>query len=286
MALWLRVTAAIWLVLVAALALTVFLNYAKFESTYSELSRSRFKVLAQNVKAGVESGLAVGLGLGELRTTQQLLERTKAEAAEIRQLMVADLHGNVLFDTEGPSSGQRLPEAQIKAILGTAEASGLWSAVEDGSVVLGMPIINSFDVAVGAAVLRYDRSQVVAVTSNAMRDMLATVLVIVAVLSVVTVPLVMMTFRGVRQTFLNVIGSARAGLPADLLAAGGGAELVEDEETADDLQPAEVLPADAPAVPEAANDSLEAEFGAFIDSAVGTWRRIQAAEATIPADRR
>ncbi|GEM_PF-4320698 len=282
MALWFRVTFAIWLVLISALSLSVFLNHAKFDSTYAELSRSRFQVLAQDVRGAVESGLELGLGLGELRSPQQMVERTKADAAEIRSVVVADSRGVVLFDSDGIKDDKTLPAEQVAAIVALGNSEHVWSMTVGGEVLLGLPILNPFQVPVGVIALRYDASRLVAVKDKALGDMLEAMLIIVAVLTVATAPLVMWTFAGVRRTFLTMLQAAAAALPAEALAepsAQAVSELADDDGAAppptSDMRDGQIPNVGV----DVADDTLEAEFSAFARSAAGALERLHAAQS-------
>lgn len=286
MALWFRVAFAIWLVLVSALSLSLFLNHAKFDSTYADISRSRFRVLAQDVKASVESGLALGLGMGELRNTQQIVERTKADAAEIRAVTVADARGAILFDSASVTEGATLPATQVGAILALASVDGMWAGVEGGDALIGLPILNPFQVPVGLVVLRYDGASLAAVQDKALNEMLESMLIIIAGITIVTAPLVMWTFAGVRRTFRNMLATAGTTLPPDVLAAREAEAVVEEARTPaaevghiDAELPAPSAANEPEAEPQMAEDSLEAEFGAFARTAAGTLERIRAAQS-------
>jgi hypothetical protein len=277
MALWFRVTLAIWLVLIAALSLSLFLNLAKFDTTYSELARSRFQVLAQDLRNSVESGLELGLGLGELRTTQEIVMRAKSGAPEIRWVVVADIRGAVLFDSEGNREERSLTPVEVAAITAVGGGDRVWSAQRGDDIVIGLPILNPFQVPVGVIELRYDAGGMAAIREKALRDMLGAMVAIVAVLTVVTIPLVTWAFGGVRRTFAKMLATAIATLPPEALNRDAAPVGVSDGGDA----PAEGSQGQAenPAAKPSAGDTLEAEFGAFARSAAGTLDRLRSGQS-------
>lgn len=275
MALWFRVTFAIWLVLILALSLSLFLNHAKFDATYAEMSRSRFQVLALDVRNAVESGLELGLGLGELRSPQQMVERAEADAAEVRSVVVADIRGAVLFDSDGLKEEKTLPAAQVADIAALGHSDRAWSATLGTEALLGLPILNPFQVPVGVVVLRYDASAMATVKDKALADMLEAMLIIVVALTIATVPLVMWTFSGVRRTFAKMLDTATTALPTEVLT--GAAILAEPVVVEEDDSEGE--PEESPGTAaDVADDTLEAEFGAFARSAAGALERLRVAQ--------
>lgn len=264
----LRLPAGVWLVLLAGLGAGLYMHYGKFTAVAAEMAHSRFQVLAQDIRNSAEGGLALGLGIGELRNIQGLLDRTKAEADDIRSVAVADARGLVLFDTERGQTERSLPEAQVAAIAAQASVNGAWAAMKGEDALLGVPILNAFQVPVGVVLLRYDASMLETVTAKALDEMLRSLLVIVAGITLVTVPLVMWSFSSVRRTFREMHAAAESLLPAEVLTAQ--LHFTEPAEAVKD--------AAAESGPPLTADSLEAEFGAFASNAANTLERLRMAQ--------
>lgn len=145
---------AIITIMASCLALISFLNYCNFEKDLHSFVRSRFLVVAQDLKASVEYGLNLGLGLKELKNVQQLIEESSQRDPDIGSLMVVDGSGTILFHSDQQQVGSTTPAAWLNNELLQRQGPALHrsSGPEQQTI---LPIVNHFNIMVGALVLSY-----------------------------------------------------------------------------------------------------------------------------------
>lgn len=111
-----------------------------------------------DMKNTVEYGLNLGLSLSELQNIQKVIEGIKEKDSEIVSIKVFDDKGASVFDTEGVSEGEMIPEEWRKI----HEESGkdLWNMAFKESFVIGVPLYNNFDVMVGGLAISYSKAHI------------------------------------------------------------------------------------------------------------------------------
>jgi len=175
MILSLRLTAAIFVILLSALALTATLNYFKFESTLSGLQQSRISVISLNIKQSVQSGTDLGLALKELRDIQDVIDRARKADSQILSISVFDRQGRVLFASSADPAAAGTPTQAVapewvRANRGATTEEALWRTNDPTAFVVGAAIHNTFDRVIGGVAVRFSR----AVFQNMLDEMLAT----------------------------------------------------------------------------------------------------------------
>lgn len=146
-------------VIAFALILLTYLTNAKFRSLQEEVERSRFLVLALDIKATAERGLALGLGLEQMNNLAGILNRLRSEHPEILSLQIVNDRGDSLHGSEATLERPQLAQAlqRIKVQSGS-ESSCAVELSSEAAFGLALPLVNSFGQVVGAVVLQYDRA--------------------------------------------------------------------------------------------------------------------------------
>lgn len=152
-------TAKIGLTIVSIVAfvllLVTFLNYFKFQKTLTGLLDSRVRVVSLDLKSTVESGLNLGLTLEDIDTLQPILDHARDINPLIATIRVFDDAGKAVFSS--PADGMAgVPVSWLHA-LERAE-SDTFSFAEENEFIVGAPLVNNLDKAVGGIAVTYSRS--------------------------------------------------------------------------------------------------------------------------------
>jgi hypothetical protein len=150
-----RVGALVALFLSIALAIAGAVQYSRFEDGFVSLLRSRFGAVVFDLRESVEAGLDLGLGLDALRNVQDLLDREKSRDSNILSIEAFDQTGSVVFSTDRTFIGDLIANRWMSAWKGAG--TELWFVQEEDALVVGGPLVNSFDAVVGGIALRYSR---------------------------------------------------------------------------------------------------------------------------------
>jgi hypothetical protein len=151
-----QVTLAIALIVLIGLSLTTFLNYFKFERSFSLLIGSRFDAVLRDMKNTIETSLALGLPLNALRNTQPLIERETQQDPLILSIEVFEANGNVVFATDRDFIGDLIADEWIEAWRGH-DTAGAWRQREEDGLVIGISLVNNLELEVGGIALRFSR---------------------------------------------------------------------------------------------------------------------------------
>ena len=144
-------------IIVSTLILNAFLNYFNFAKTFGEIHRARFLVTAQDLKQAIESELNLGLELTELKSPREKLLVLIQQDGDISVIRIFDHNGNLLFSTEETGSLKSIPEEWNKKIkvTGNEVENVVWNFSNDEENVIGLPLVNSFNVKAGLVALSY-----------------------------------------------------------------------------------------------------------------------------------
>jgi hypothetical protein len=152
-------TAKIGLTIVSIVAfvllLVTFLNYFKFQKTLTGLLDSRVRVVSLDLKSTVESGLNLGLALKDIDSLQPILDHARDINPLIATIRVFDDAGNTVFSS--PADSLSDVPASWREALERAEAD-TFSLAEESEFVVGAPLVNNLDKAVGGIAVTYSRS--------------------------------------------------------------------------------------------------------------------------------
>lgn len=201
--------AAIVLVLGFSLVLISLLNYFKYEKTFSALQRSKFEVIARDLKAAAETGMNIGLPLPALKNMQDLISRESHRDNQILNIEIFGTDGTVLYSTQPGRAGATESPKLLDAL---RHASGkAWELNDKDSFLVGVPINNNFGRLSGGLAIRYAKSYFETELLRIGRE-LAEYSAIVFGVSVFAAALaVMLMIRGMNPTGENVTGTTDTG---------------------------------------------------------------------------
>ena len=142
-----------------AVILLTYLTNAKFRSLQEEVERSRFLMLALDIRATAERGLALGLDLDQMNNLAGVLERLHGEHPEILSLQIVSDRGETLHAVgtmpAGTNVAERLVRLQVRS---DGEFNQSLDVSTDTAFGLMLPLVNAFDQTSGAVVVHYDRA--------------------------------------------------------------------------------------------------------------------------------
>lgn len=151
-----QITSAIALIVLIGLGLTMFLNYFKFERSFSLLLGSRFEAVLRDMENTIETSLALGLPLNTLHNTQSLIEREMRQDPLILSIEVFEANGNIVFATDRDFIGDLIGDEWLEARRGR-DPAGVWRLREEDALVIGVALTNSLDLEIGGIALRFSR---------------------------------------------------------------------------------------------------------------------------------
>lgn len=188
-----------------AVILLTYLTNAKFRSLQEEVERSRFLVLALDIKATAERGLALGLGLEQMNNLGGILERLHGEHPEILSLQIVSDRGETLHTVgaalEGTSFADRLARLQVQ---GNGEPSRPLDVSDDTAFGLMLPLVNAFGQIPGAVVLHYDRAPSAAAARAVTFDQLRVGAVALLLAALAALALTSFYLRGLTHGFARM----------------------------------------------------------------------------------
>lgn len=202
MSLTAKLAAAILSVALLAVALIGTLNYAYVTRTYLDLASERFSFVLYDLKGTIEN-LGLGVELADLRLLQDILEREKVRDDQILSIEVFDPAGMTLFSTDRGSIGDAVPEEWLRA-RGQTAAGATWRVVEHEAIVMGVPIVNDFDLVIGQVALSYSlgyyESRIADIASRLGTRYAAVLILLVPLLTIAA----FLALRGTRRAFARM----------------------------------------------------------------------------------
>lgn len=147
----LRFAVAVMAGAVAALLVTAAAGLVVLHSVQMAQSAERMRVVAHRIATTIEQRVDLGLTLSLIDETQREIERERASSVGIARIDVFGERGTRLFSTERISIGEPVPAGWLAAD-GTLLATR-WSQQDEDAVVVGVPVVNSFNRAVGGVAL-------------------------------------------------------------------------------------------------------------------------------------
>lgn len=156
MKIYLKLALAILVITCAAVGLVSFMNYVKYQNTYTNLLASRFAVIGQAVKQTIENGLVLGFRLDQLGNVRGTIERFQQDDPLIQALHIVDNNDTVLFSTEPSWEAQQLPTGLNMSF----EESDLWQGELQDSLLAGVPILDNTGEISGSVLIAYSRELV------------------------------------------------------------------------------------------------------------------------------
>ncbi len=152
----LRIFFALLLFLGLIFSLILQLNRSLIDKTYDQLAETRFLFVSQSLKTALELNIGLGFPLAELRVSQDLIEREKADDDQILAIEVLDETGRSLFSTDRGTVGEEAPNRWFTALQTTGGQR--WTVIERDAIVIGVPIVNDFERTIGYVALQYAKT--------------------------------------------------------------------------------------------------------------------------------
>jgi hypothetical protein len=152
MAIPIRVSALLGLILAFALILTAALGYAKFQKALAGVILARQQVTTHSLADSIETGLNLGLSLAEIQNFKTLVERAAHEHPDLLLAEVVDSTGRQVFLYQ---SGETAPQ---RSWTGQPVPAAGWSRFGPHTIAIAETLDNSFGQRVGVLVLEFSRT--------------------------------------------------------------------------------------------------------------------------------
>ncbi len=146
-------------ILVFALLLNLFLNFSKYEKSYSQMVRSRFGVITADLKHTLEYQLNLGLNLEELKNTQAVIREIKRKQPDIISITIFDDRGTILYDTAETRVNKPVPP-QWAGALETGRQKLKIEPAAPNTLIDVSPLNNPFNVREGVVVLSFSAQHI------------------------------------------------------------------------------------------------------------------------------
>lgn len=159
------------------LLVNAFLNFSNFQKSYTDMVRSRFVVVAKDIKQTTEYGLGLGLTLPEMRTLQSIVVETESKDDDVKRVMIFNAEGNSVYDSTQKLVGTKVSEDWLSKDQKN-KADTIWSSVDDMAYYLGLPLYNSFNAKVGTLVIGYSKTKI----DDKLREMIISLGVVLIVI--------------------------------------------------------------------------------------------------------
>jgi len=156
------------LVCLFAVGMAALLNYYKYRSTAASIVKSRLVVVGRNIENTIQAALAVGLAFSELSTLPAVLDRERRADDVIRDILVFDPDGNVLFHVGGDAKPARVANDWLAAARSAASREWFVDSRKDPAV--GVSIQNNFGVKVGDLAIRYSTATMAKAAGQVARE--------------------------------------------------------------------------------------------------------------------
>ena len=143
------------LVLLIVMGLIFMMSYFKFQTTLATLIQNRLTVISITMGESIESAIDLGLGLGEIRTAEEVIARAKRDDPGIVSIQIFDDKGQILYSTQKEMAGTNVPSYVLQA---PEQSDGrAWRLDRGNYFINGVSVLNSFDQMIGGIVLTYSK---------------------------------------------------------------------------------------------------------------------------------
>jgi hypothetical protein len=176
-----------------AVGMAAFLNYFKYKSTISGIAKTRAVLVGRGIENTVQASLAIGMQFAELDTLTALIQRERTSDRLVRGIDVIDTAGIILYSTENPRVGQRVPDDWLTA---AEHAKGTeWGVESPEGHMAGISVKNAFNLTVGYIAMRYASDDVERAAASAGRGILIAAIGAFAGLAIVAPLLLILVIR-------------------------------------------------------------------------------------------
>jgi hypothetical protein len=196
--LYFKIGVTIVIIIAFALGLTVMLNYAKFERTFSDLAESRFAFMVRDLRTVTETGLDLGLDLSTMTNVQGIIEREAAKDDQILSIEVFDEQGVILYRTGQSIESPDVPTAWRDAMVATQTDE--WRSVNDDALVVGTRLTNNFGSDVGGIALRRDRTQHDSVLARMLTNLSRAAIAMLVIMGIIALFSAFLLFRSTNRS--------------------------------------------------------------------------------------
>lgn len=166
-----RLTACVATGAAVAFALFVVVAALALQHTERGLAVERMRIVATGIATAIESRVDLGLPLDFLEDAQRLIEREKVATPGISRIDLFGPRGMTLYSTERAAIGEPVDPSWMSGP--SQPASKPWVTRRSQDFEVGVPIMNSFNRAIGGVA--------VVVTSSGVVDGMGAILLAVAV---------------------------------------------------------------------------------------------------------
>jgi hypothetical protein len=143
------------LVLLIVMGLIFMMSYFKFQTTLETLIQNRLTVISTTMGESIESAIDLGLGLGEMRTAEEVIARAKRNNPGIASIHIFDTNGQILYSTQKEMAGTNVPPYVLQAVEQSDDQA--WWLDRDNYFINGFSVLNSFDQIIGGIALTYPK---------------------------------------------------------------------------------------------------------------------------------
>ncbi len=137
-----------------SLLLNAFLDYSNFKRNHTDIERSRFSVVIDDLKDTVEYALNLGVTINEFSQLQLMINNTRNNYPEIENISVVDINGVSIYDTDNRQVGKNINKPWLKKAL---HAKTQWYDSDEVSHTIGVPIVNSINIVSATLVISYSK---------------------------------------------------------------------------------------------------------------------------------
>ncbi len=197
----LKIVAPVILIAALAMGLSAFLNYGKFQRTFTDLESSRFAFALNNIRDTVESGLDLGLSLENLANAEGVIEAEAAKDPQIALIVIFDDKGSVVHRS-GNAEITKIPPTWTSEI--TLNPDKAWRVNEPETLVLGVPLVNNFGQIAGGIALRSDWSEQLALLQQMATRLMLGAIIITAITALITLIVVRFLVQHTQKTLAKM----------------------------------------------------------------------------------
>ncbi len=161
-----KLISALLLIFSISLAGAAYLNFTKFQQTYSKLSSEQFDDVARQLKISLEASIGGALSLEALQSTQFAIDQLVRQYQNRFSVLILDKNANILFATDNAHLTQtEIAPLASRIRSSTTNPDGARGSQHDLSLdnfyLTTLPIENRIGQVSGYVLLEHDRSAAV-----------------------------------------------------------------------------------------------------------------------------
>ena len=193
-----KISFSIVFIIACSMVINLLLNYFSYDNKLREVTRSRLEGIGNDIRQSIEYSLNLGLDLREAKGIHTTITSIVGRNRSVALIDIFDNTGTVLFSSD-PSRFEKILQDSWR-VSESQQARSAFTLPHPELFVVGLPIYNSFDVAVGTIALGYLKSDIEAKKQEMLialiRDLIIS-LFIYGVITVIGVIFIMRFFKGV-----------------------------------------------------------------------------------------